>query len=78
MFEPVHGSAPDIAGKGLANPLATVLTVGMMMSHLGIEGEEARLIELVKQAVAEGMTTRDIGGSKSTSEVGDWIVQRAK
>ena len=77
VFEPVHGSAPDIAGKGLANPLATVLTVGMMMSHLGIEGEEARLIELVKQAVAEGMTTRDIGGSKSTSEVGAWIVQRA-
>jgi 3-isopropylmalate dehydrogenase len=77
LFEPVHGSAPDIAGKDLANPLATVLTVGMMLTHLGIEGEEARLTQLVKDAVAAGMTTRDLGGDKKTSEVGRWIVERA-
>ncbi len=78
MFEPVHGSAPDIAGKDLANPLATVLTVGMMLTHLGVDGEEARLTQLVKDAVAAGMTTRDLGGTKGTREVGAWIVERAR
>jgi 3-isopropylmalate dehydrogenase len=76
LFEPVHGSAPDIAGKDLANPLATVLTVGMMLTHLGIEGEEAKLTQLVKDAVAAGMTTRDLGGDKKTSEVGRWVIDR--
>lgn len=78
LFEPVHGSAPDIAGKDLANPLATVLTVGMMLTHLGVEGEEARLTALVREAVAAGMTTRDLGGSRGTREVGAWIVERAR
>ncbi len=77
LFEPVHGSAPDIAGKDLANPLATVLTVGMMLSHLGVDGEEARLTQLVRDAVAAGMTTRDLGGDKKTSEVGRWVIERA-
>jgi isocitrate/isopropylmalate dehydrogenase len=76
MFEPVHGSAPDIAGKDKANPLATVLTIGMMLTHLGIEGEEAKLTQLVKDAVAAGMTTRDLGGDKKTSEVGRWVIDR--
>jgi 3-isopropylmalate dehydrogenase len=78
LFEPVHGSAPDIAGKDLANPLATVLTVGMMLTHLGVDGEEARLTGLVREAVAAGMTTRDLGGSRGTREVGAWIVERAR
>ncbi|GAB4204513.1 MAG: 3-isopropylmalate dehydrogenase [Sandaracinaceae bacterium] len=78
LFEPVHGSAPDIMGKDLANPLATVLTVGMMLTHLGVEGEEARLTGLVRDAVAAGMTTRDLGGTRGTREVGAWIVERAR
>jgi 3-isopropylmalate dehydrogenase len=72
MFEPVHGSAPDIAGQGLANPLATFLSLGQMLSFLGFAGEEAKLKEIVRRAVEEGKTTRDLGGRLSTSEVGAW------
>jgi 3-isopropylmalate dehydrogenase len=78
LFEPVHGSAPDIAGKDLANPLAMVLTVGMMLTHLGVEGEEALLTGLVRDAVATGMTTRDLGGTRGTREVGAWVVEQAR
>jgi 3-isopropylmalate dehydrogenase len=78
MFEPVHGSAPDIAGKDMANPLATVLTIGMMMAHLGYAGEEARLTALVRDAVRAGMCTRDIGGDKGTREVGDWVIAKLR
>ena len=49
----------------------------MMLTHLGFEGEEAKLTQLVKDAVAAGMTTRDLGGDKKTSEVGRWIIERA-
>jgi 3-isopropylmalate dehydrogenase len=74
MFEPVHGSAPPLAGKNLANPLASVLTVGMMFSHLGFEGEEARLESIVARAIAERKCTRDVGGELGTREVGDWVL----
>ena len=74
MFEPVHGSAPPLAGKDLANPLASVLTVGMLLSHLGWPEEEARLERLVARAVATGKCTRDVGGELGTRAVGDWVV----
>ncbi len=74
MFEPVHGSAPNIAGQDKANPLATVLTVGMLLTHLGVEGEEARLTELVRKAVETGNCTADVGGKLGTKAVGEWIV----
>ncbi len=74
MFEPVHGSAPPLAGKDLANPLATVLTVGMMLTHLGYAGEEERLVEIVKRAVETGNCTKDVGGNLGTRAVGDWVV----
>jgi 3-isopropylmalate dehydrogenase len=74
MFEPVHGSAPPLAGKDLANPLASVLTVGMLLSYLGYPHEEARLEGLVARAIAEGRCTRDVGGTLGTRAVGDWIV----
>jgi 3-isopropylmalate dehydrogenase len=74
MFEPVHGSAPPLAGKDVANPLASVLTVGMMLSHLGWPEEEARLERLVTRAIAEGKCTRDVGGELGTRAVGDWVV----
>jgi 3-isopropylmalate dehydrogenase len=74
MFEPVHGSAPPLAGRDVANPLASVLTVGMMLAHLGWPEEEARLEGLVARAVAEGRCTSDVGGSLGTRAVGDFIV----
>ena len=74
MFEPVHGSAPPLAGKDLANPLACVLTVGMMLSHLGWPDEEVRLERLVARAISEKKCTRDVGGEMGTRAVGDWIV----
>jgi 3-isopropylmalate dehydrogenase len=76
MFEPVHGSAPDIAGKDRANPFATVLTIGMMCTHLGLTEEEARLIEIVRAAIRAGKCTPDIGGNEGTRAVADWVIER--
>ena len=76
MFEPVHGSAPDIAGKGIANPLAAILSAGMMMRHLGEEGAEAAIEAAVLNVVEENeVLTPDLGGSASTSGVGDAVAQ---
>jgi 3-isopropylmalate dehydrogenase len=74
MFEPVHGSAPNLVGKGLANPLASVLTVGMMLGHLGWPEEEARLESICAKAIATGLCTPDVGGSHSTQSVGDFVL----
>jgi 3-isopropylmalate dehydrogenase len=74
MFEPVHGSAPPLAGKDLANPLASVLTVGMLLSHLGWPEEERRLEQIVARAVAEKKCTRDVAGELGTRAVGDWVM----
>jgi 3-isopropylmalate dehydrogenase len=73
MFEPVHGSAPPLAGKNVANPIGAILTSAMMLSHLGFS-DTARKIEFaVLEAVRQKRTTQDIGGSLGTKEVGDWI-----
>jgi 3-isopropylmalate dehydrogenase len=74
MFEPVHGSAPPLAGRDVANPLACVLTIGMLLSHLGWPLEEQRLEGLVARAVAEKMCTPDVGGALGTRAVGDWLM----
>jgi 3-isopropylmalate dehydrogenase len=74
LFEPVHGSAPDIAGQDRANPFATVLTVGMLLTHLGFEGEEAKLVELVRRGVEERKCTADVGGELGTRAVGEWLL----
>ncbi len=74
MFEPVHGSAPPLAGKDLANPLASVLSVGMLLGHLGVDGAEAELEGLVARAIAEKQCTPDVGGSLGTRAVGDWVM----
>jgi len=78
LFEPVHGSAPDIAGKDLANPLACVLTVGLLLSHLGYREEEARLERIVQTAIREGKCTRDVGGTMKCSEVGAFVLERLR
>lgn len=74
MFEPVHGSAPDIAGQDRANPLATVLTVGMMLTYLGFPEEEPRLMEIVRRAIDERRCTGDVGGELGTRAVGEWVL----
>jgi len=74
MFEPVHGSAPPLAGKDLANPLASILTVGMMLAHLGYPDEEARLERIGARAIEARTCTRDVGGELGTRAVGDWVM----
>jgi tartrate dehydrogenase/decarboxylase/D-malate dehydrogenase len=72
MFEPVHGSAPDIAGKGVANPVAQIWTGAMLLEHLGHEKAAQAVVRAIESLVAEGKTvTRDLGGKASTREVGD-------
>jgi 3-isopropylmalate dehydrogenase len=76
MFEPVHGSAPPLAGKNLANPMGAILTAAMMLAHLGL-GEAAERIEAaVLDAVQQKKTTHDIGGGLGTRQVGEWIASR--
>jgi tartrate dehydrogenase/decarboxylase/D-malate dehydrogenase len=69
MFEPVHGSAPDIAGRGWANPLAQVSTAALMIDHLGYPAAAAELDDAVDAVLREGPRTRDLGGTASTSDV---------
>jgi 3-isopropylmalate dehydrogenase len=76
LFEPVHGSAPNIAGKGIANPLGSVLTSAMMVEILGWKTEAAMLRTAVRTALHENFVTPDLGGDKKTVEVGDWIANR--
>jgi 3-isopropylmalate dehydrogenase len=77
LFEPVHGSAPNIAGKGVANPFGSVLTSAMMMEYLSWKEEAQVLREGVKAALKENVATPDLGGSKGTVEVGDWLCRFA-
>jgi len=73
MFEPVHGSAPPIAGKNIANPLGAILTAAMMLAHLGLTKEASKIEAAVLEAVRQKRTTSDIGGTLGTREVGDWV-----
>jgi 3-isopropylmalate dehydrogenase len=73
LFEPVHGSAPDIAGSGTVNPMAAILCVGLLMEYLGHEEVRTELEAVVTEALARGITTPDLGGGRSTQEVGSWI-----
>lgn len=75
MFEPVHGSAPDIAGRGIVNPLAAILSASMLLDHLGLDGR--RVERAVAAVLAEGMVrTPDLGGSSSTREVTDAVLEQ--
>jgi 3-isopropylmalate dehydrogenase len=75
LFEPVHGSAPNIAGKGIANPLGSVLASAMMLEFLGWNAEAAALNSAVKVVVHENFVTPDLGGTHKTGEVGDWLAK---
>jgi tartrate dehydrogenase/decarboxylase/D-malate dehydrogenase len=76
IFEPVHGSAPDIAGQGLANPIGAIWSASLLLDHLGEEDAASRLMTAVEAVCKDGPRTRDIGGSASTSEVGDAVAAR--
>ena len=76
LFEPVHGSAPNIAGKGIANPLGAMLTAGMLLEFLGWKTEAAAVHAMVKEALLKNYLTPDLGGTQKTGEVGDWIAER--
>ncbi len=75
VFEAVHGSAPDIAGRGIANPLALMRSAVLMLGHLGMDTEKARLVAALHQVVVEDkIWTRDLGGTASTSEFTEAVV----
>ena len=77
LYEPIHGSAPDIAGQGKANPLAAILSLAMLLRHsLGLEAEAQRVEAAVAAALAAGMRSGDLGGSDSTQTIGDAVVAR--
>jgi 3-isopropylmalate dehydrogenase len=76
MFEPVHGSAPPIAGKNVANPFGAILTAAMMLGHLGLTKESEKIEAAVLDAVREKRTTSDIGGTLGTREAGEWVAER--
>ena len=77
MYEPIHGSAPDIAGKGIANPIATILSVAMMLRYSLNEPDLADKVEAsVQRVLADGARTVDLGGNMSTTAMGDAIIGR--
>ena len=76
LFEPVHGSAPDIAGKGVANPCGSVWSAALLLEHLGEAEASARVVRALEDVCREGPRTRDLGGSATTAEVGDAIAAR--
>jgi 3-isopropylmalate dehydrogenase len=75
LFEPVHGSAPEIAGKNLANPFAAFLTVGLLLDHLGWPQEALRIEQAITAALAAGECTRDVGGLLGTDAAGDAVLR---
>jgi 3-isopropylmalate dehydrogenase len=78
LFEPVHGSAPPLAGKNVANPMGAILSSALMLETLGHVRAARTVEQAVEAAVNEGHTTADIGGPLGTSEVGDWIANRIR
>ena len=75
LFEPVHGSAPNIAGKNIANPAGSVLSSALMLDHLGMPATANLLRDAVSASIREKQTTQDIGGNLGTREAGDWLAE---
>jgi len=78
MFEPVHGSAPPMAGKNVANPMGSILTGAMMLAHLGLSEPAKKIESAVLEAVRQKKTTADVGGSLGTRECAAWIGERVR
>ena len=77
IFEPVHGSAPDIAGQGIANPVGAIWSAALMLEHLGEHDAAKRLMTALEETSRLGIRTRDVGGDATTAEVGDAVTERA-
>ena len=76
LYEPIHGSAPDIAGKGIANPIGTILSSAMMLRHsLKLEAEAASIEKAVDEVITDGCRTADIGGKLTTRQMADEIIK---
>jgi 3-isopropylmalate dehydrogenase len=77
LYEPIHGSAPDIAGQRIANPVGTILSTAMLLRHsLGLENEAASIEAAVEQAITDGARTVDVGGKLNTKQMADEIISR--
>jgi 3-isopropylmalate dehydrogenase len=74
LFEPVHGSAPDIAGRGVANPAATILSAAMLLEHLGEQAAADDLQLATESVIASGPHTPDLGGDATTEDVADAVI----
>src|SRR5699024_8811197 len=75
MFEPVHGSAPDIFGKGIANPIGQIWTAKMMLDHFGERELGQLVLDAIEEVLRKGIMTPDLGGTASTTKVTDAIIQ---
>lgn len=75
LFEPVHGSAPDIAGTGSANPIGAIRCAGLLLEYFGFEEAAVAVEEAVSLSIRERQTTADLGGTRSTQQVGEWICE---
>jgi tartrate dehydrogenase/decarboxylase/D-malate dehydrogenase len=78
MFEPIHGSAPKYKGMGVANPLATIWAGAMMLEHIGEPAAGVAIVSAIEEAIAKRNVTRDMGGSLTTSQVGDFVASAVK
>jgi 3-isopropylmalate dehydrogenase len=78
LFEPVHGSAPPLAGKGIANPVGAILTLAMMLEYLGFKKASVAVENAVRASIEQNETTRDLGGDLSTEQVGKAISARLR
>jgi 3-isopropylmalate dehydrogenase len=76
LFEPVHGTAPDIAGEGIANPAGTILSAAMLLEYLGYPRDAASVRDAVETVLETGPRTPDVGGDATTADVTDAIVER--
>jgi len=77
LYEPIHGSAPDIAGKGIANPVGTILSSAMLLRYsLGLEAEAASIEKAVDESITDGARTVDVGGKLSTKQMADEVIAR--
>jgi tartrate dehydrogenase/decarboxylase/D-malate dehydrogenase len=75
MFEPIHGSAPDIAGKGIANPYGTIWSAALMLGHLGEEDAAAGIMKAIDKSTTEGILPSDLGGNYKTDEIASAIIK---
>jgi tartrate dehydrogenase/decarboxylase/D-malate dehydrogenase len=78
MFEPIHGSAPDIAGRGIANPIGAIWSGALLLEHLGETQAADAIVQAIEKTVQEGNLTADLGGTAKTTEVGSRVLQKVK